>query len=243
MTIEVREHEGVLVVRDDLFPGGTKARFAASLYDDPEVEEVVYATPAQGGAQIALATVARARGKRAVLFVAQSKAPHPATAVAASLGAVVHQVPMGFLSHVQKRAAAYVEATDGAILAPFGFDVPGACEAIADAARSSGVEPDEVWCAASSGTLARGLALAFPAARRHVVQIGRRLSPEDVDGATIHVHPRKYEQPGKVPAPFSANENYETKAWELCLERKGQGVVLFWNVVASARDLLEASAT
>jgi hypothetical protein len=44
----IKEHEGVLVVRDDLYPGGTKARFLGMLFSD--VEEVVYASPAERGA-------------------------------------------------------------------------------------------------------------------------------------------------------------------------------------------------
>jgi hypothetical protein len=43
------EHEGVLVGRDDLFPGGTKARFLGTLFND--VDELVYA---EGGVQTAL---------------------------------------------------------------------------------------------------------------------------------------------------------------------------------------------
>jgi hypothetical protein len=34
----------------------------------------------------------------------------------------------------------------GASLAPFGVDMPEAIEAIAAAARSIGIQPDEVWC-------------------------------------------------------------------------------------------------
>jgi len=49
----VTDHFGIRVVRDDLFPGGTKARFAGRLFDD--ADEVVYASPAEGGAQTALA--------------------------------------------------------------------------------------------------------------------------------------------------------------------------------------------
>jgi len=48
----VTMHEGIHVVRDDLYPGGTKARFLPVLFDGG-VEEVVYASPAQGGAQVA----------------------------------------------------------------------------------------------------------------------------------------------------------------------------------------------
>jgi hypothetical protein len=68
----VMEHDGVLVVRDDLFPGGTKARFLGLLFNGGE--EVVYASPAEGGAQVALATVARRLGsaRRYLLHVEPS---------------------------------------------------------------------------------------------------------------------------------------------------------------------------
>ena len=36
-------HHGIAVVRDDLFPGGTKARFIAQVFDG--VQEAVYASP------------------------------------------------------------------------------------------------------------------------------------------------------------------------------------------------------
>jgi hypothetical protein len=45
----VMEYQGISVVRDDLFLGGTKARFTPLLFDD--VDEVVYASPAEGGAE------------------------------------------------------------------------------------------------------------------------------------------------------------------------------------------------
>jgi hypothetical protein len=64
-----------MVVRDDLFDGGTKARFIPALFDG--AQEIVYAGPQEGGAQTALATVARALGKRAIIFVAKRAEPHP----------------------------------------------------------------------------------------------------------------------------------------------------------------------
>src|SRR5690554_4982617 len=117
----VREHDGLLVVRDDLFPGGTKARYLARLFD--AADEVVYATPAEGGAQTALAECARQAGKRATLFVAKRAKPHPRALLAKRLGAKVYQVRPGYLSVVQKRARDYCRDT-GAYLAPFGVDMP-----------------------------------------------------------------------------------------------------------------------
>lgn len=227
----VIEHEGISVVRDDLFPGGTKARYLAHLFD--QAEEVVYATPAEGGAQTALAHCAQAAGKRATLFVAKRADPHPRARLAKRLGATVVQVSPGYLAVVQKRAADYAKAA-GAMLAPFGVDMPEAIEKIAEAARSTGLNPDEVWCASGSGVLMRGLAMAWPNARRHSVQVGRGLSAANVAGAEIHVHPLAFGQRCKVAPPFPSDPHYDAKAWEIAKARRGAGLVLFWNVTSPA---------
>lgn len=197
----VREYEGVLVVRDDLFPGGTKARFLPVLFDG--LDEAVYASPAEGGAQAALATVARQLGKRATIFVAQRARPHARTLEAARLGAKIVPVAPGYLSVVQARAREYCSRA-GAALVPFGVDMPEAVVAIAEAAKAIGIVPDEVWCAAGSGVLARGLATAWPTARRHVVQVGRALTPAEVAGATIHIYPAPFGREAKSKPPFTS---------------------------------------
>jgi hypothetical protein len=233
MTAPILEvHRDITVVRDDLFPGGTKAWFIGQVFDG--VAEAVYASPPEGGAQTALATVAKALGKRATIFVAQRAKPHPRTLEAARLGAKVVLVAPGYLTVVQARAKAYCRET-GAFLIPFGADFPGAPEAIAAAALRTGEAPDEVWCAAGSGVLARGLALAWPDAQRNVVQIGRELSPRDVAGARIHVHPKKFGDRAVIGAPFPADPHYDAKAWEFCVAMRGPGKVLFWNVAPLAR--------
>lgn len=231
MTPILTEHRGMVVVRDDLFPGGTKARFLPALFDG--VDEVVYATPAEGGAQTALATVASQLGKRATIFVAKRAAPHPRAYMAKRLGAKVLQVSPGYLNVVQARARAYCAAT-GARLAPFGVDMPEAIAAIAAAARSTGIKPDEVWCASGSGVLARALAAAWPNARRHVVQVGRKLTSTDVAGARIHVYPRPFGACASAAAPFPSDPHYDAKGWEVAQARRGAGLVLFWNVTGPA---------
>jgi hypothetical protein len=237
--VQLREHEGILVARDDLIGGGTKARYLAQLFDGHE--ELVYATPAEGGAQTALAWCARELGKRATLLVAKRAQPHRRALLARSMGAKVLQVSPGYLTVVQARAQAYAAAR-GAFLVPFGADMPEAIDAIASAAVTAQLENmpdqawsiDEVWCASGSGVLARGLAKAFPHARRHVVQVGRELSPEDVAGATIHVAPRKFGQEASTRPPFPSDPHYDAKAWEICRREKGPGTVLFWNVTGPA---------
>jgi hypothetical protein len=229
----VRIHDGVRVVRDDLFPGGTKARYVGTLFR--ECDELVYASPQEGGAQTAIAWVAKDLGKRATIFVAKRAVPHARPLMAKALGATIYQVSPGHLTVVQARARAYCAAT-GARLAPFGMDLPEAIEAIAQAARQISPAPTEVWCAAGSGVLARGLALAWPKADRHVVQVGRALCAADVAGATIHIAPLKF---GEAAAPsvitaFPADPHYDAKAWTICREKRGDGDVLFWNVTGPA---------
>jgi hypothetical protein len=228
----VVEHNGIAVVRDDLFPGGTKARFLPAMFDS--ADELVYASPAEGGAQTALATVARDLGKRAVIFVAKRGTPHARSLAAKALGARVYQVAPGYLAVVQARAAAYASAA-GATLVPFGADTPAAVEAIGRAAAAIGEEPDQVWCAAGSGVLARGLAQAWPKAERHVVQVGRKLSPEDVAGAAIHIYPRPFGATARSTPPFPSDPHYDAKAWEtMAARRKRARRLVFWNVVGPA---------
>ena len=150
----VEIHRGVHVIRDDLFPGGTKARFIGKLFE--QAEEAVYATPPEGGAQTALALTAKTMGRRATLFVASRAKPHARTLEAARLGAKVIPVSPGYMTVVQSRAREYCRET-GAFLIPFGVDFPEAIATIAAAAKLTGIDPDEVWCAAGSGVLARGL--------------------------------------------------------------------------------------
>lgn len=232
MTPVVQEHDGIWVVRDDLNPGGTKARFVGVFFAG--ADEAVYASPAEGGAQMALATVARQLSKRATIFVARRNKPHDRTLEAARLGAKVIEVAPGYLSVVQARAREYCARTSARFV-PFGVDMPEAIVAIAAAARATGIEPDEIWCAAGSGVLARSLAMAWPRARRHVVQVGRALNPSDVAGATIHVYPLAFGREGRCRPPFPSDPHYDAKAWELCAARKGPGRVLFWNVAEPAK--------
>ena len=136
----VERHAGVLVVRDDLLPGGTKMRAILPLMQSQAAAEFVYASPAQGYAQVALAHCARLLGRRATVFTAARKVPHPLTVAAADAGAAVLPVPCGYLSVVQARARTYA-AERGAFLVPFGAEDAASLHAIAKAAAGTGLQP------------------------------------------------------------------------------------------------------
>jgi len=91
--------------------------------------------------------------------------------------------------------------------------------------------PEEIWCAGGSGTLARGLAKAWPRARLNVVQVGKDLT---VAGATMHKYCQPFRLVARTLPPFPADPHYDAKAFEVCLARHGPGKVLFWNVAGPA---------
>jgi hypothetical protein len=219
----------VFVVRDDLIFGGTKRCFADQLIGGND--EVVYASPAYGGAQIAIACSARELGVLATIFVAKRKTLHPRTAEALNAGAKIVQVPTGYLTNVQSKARKYCELT-GATLLPFGLETELAFNAIADRARTVAqiVGPlDEVWAASGSGVLIRGLQGGLNANRFVAVQIGKRLEPRDVGRATVKVYPVAFEKDSLRKPPFPSCSNYDAKAWDL-FDQFGKGRRLFWNV-------------
>lgn len=224
----VERHADVLVVRDDLLPGGTKMRAMLPLMQAQAAAEFVYASPAQGYAQVALAHCARLLGRRATVFTAARKVPHPLTMAAADAGAAVVPVSCGYLSVVQARARAYA-AERGACLLPFGVDDAGALGAIAEAAASTGLQPAEVWSVAGSGVLTRALQCAWPRARFVAVVVGKEGC--DTGRARRIVHPLAFERPAKVLPPFPSAAGCDAKAWEYIRAEAGPGA-LFWNVGA-----------
>lgn len=209
------------VVRDDLIPGGTKIRALILSGAD----EFVYASPAAGYAQVALAIAAAGAGKRATVFVAQRRVMHARTREAQAAGAKIVQVPCGYMNVVTARAKEYCART-GARLMPFGFDTPDFIARLSAVARALPITPREVWTVAGSGVLSRALQAAWPGAEFHAVRIG---AVPKAGRAHVVDAPEKFERDAKHPPPFPSCGNYDAKAWQFIQARAKPGA-LFWNV-------------
>lgn len=213
---------------DDLLPGGTKMRAIMPLIASSMAGEFVYASPAQGYAQVALAHCTAALGRRATVFTAERKVPHPLTMRAKAAGAKIVQVGFGRLNVIQSRAKRYTQEV-GAMLVPFGCDVPLCRDAIAEAARQIDAPPDEVWTVAGSGVLTRSLQAAWPKAKFYAVAVG---SEKANTGRAIRIDcPVPFEDNARVFPPFPSARNYDAKAWEY-IKRQASPGALFWNVGA-----------
>ena len=220
----VETYNGIYVVRDDLIPGGTKRRVIDRLLtgDGP----FVYASPAYGYAQVALAHACRDIGKQAVIFTAERKVPHPRTMEARSAGAHIEFVPYGYLSNVQAKARQFSER-ERCTLLPFGFDTEDFRLGLTGAVlRMDLPDPSEIWTVAGSGTLSRSLQAAFPSVPFFAVQVGKTA---DIGRAQLLVAPESFERRAKNPPPFPSTDNYDAKAWQFVYRLASPGA-LFWNV-------------
>lgn len=226
----------VTVLRDDLIKGGTKSRFLPFLLGD--AQEVVYASPFCGGAQLALAYIGWQMNKKITIFSAARRVEnrHPRQTKAQQLGAVFKWVENGYMNVVNKRASDYA-AINGALYLALGFDMPTAedpfLEFFRTKVRKQVGDPSQVWCATSSGMLARCLGKAFPNSRIKAVTVGlhsRHSKQEFTSNVQLIEAPYRFEQPCRIKTPFPCCPNYERKAWELMTARR-RGPVLFINVI------------
>ncbi|NSZ48434.1 PLP-dependent lyase/thiolase [Agrobacterium vitis] len=227
----LEKHNGVWVVRDDILAGGTKTRIFMALMRARDEAEFVYASPANGLAQVALSVAAYQVCKQATIFVAKRSTWSPRTVEAASYGARIIEVEPGYLTVVQARAREYAASRE-AFMVPFG----GSGEfssVITDAAAALQIDPSEVWCAAGSGTLARALKQAWPSAKLHAVQVGKACALSD--DITRHRSDYAYHRACRFPVPFSSDRFYEAKAWEILSREQWRrvGDVVFWNVAGA----------
>ena len=91
----------------------------------------------------------------------------------------------------------------------------------------------EVWSVGSSGTLTRGLQMAFPDKDVHVVSVGHSMKQNEVGRAILHRSDLKFTQEVKEEdtPPFPSVPTYDAKAWKIIREHAKPGA-LFWNVGA-----------
>lgn len=213
------------IVRDDKLPGGSKVRYLKPLVEASAETKFIYASPAYGYAQVALAHVCRELGKEAIIFVAKRKELHPRTQEAKDAGATIYEIPHGYLSVIQARAREYQEKNGGYVI-PWGANIPEAIEYFAESARKIPYTPKEVWACAGSGTLIRGLQKAWPDAVFYAVRVGGK---PDVGNARQLTAKEKYEQDAKKKPPFPSCGNYDAKVWQFFIRYAKPGA-LFWNV-------------
>jgi hypothetical protein len=241
----IEEHEGVLVVREDLVAGGSKIRFLPHIVGG--AKEIVFGGPYCGGAPYALSVWGARMGVAITLFSAKRNELHWRQKAGFRLGSTLYQVPAGRMSVVQHRARTYAKEA-GALFLPLGFDLKDATEpfeAVMRRVRAEVGQMDEVWCATGSGMLARCLGQAFPDATIKGVVVGlksRNQAQAFPPNVELIECPYDFADPCRLRAPFPSCLNYDAKAWEALKAHStaAPGRALFWNVLGDTPQDLEA---
>lgn len=239
--IQVIDHEGYLVVRDDLLGYGSKARFVDYMIRNTPQREIVFgACPATGYAQISLPAVATRYNKRVHLFMAKRDMNRLTDFQkrGATLGAIYHWVPDGMLNVTKARAMEYAQENPlDRVLLPIGLEHPTVIASIIKVAREQiPFTPDHVWSVGSSGTLNRGLQLAWPSAEVHVVSVGHKMSEREIGRAILHRSTYAFDKKIKSEEmpPYPSAPTYDAKVWFPLVNwyktNERPEKVLVWNV-------------
>jgi hypothetical protein len=242
----VVEHDGVLVVRDDLIPRnlGSKARFAEALMQTVKETYIFYGMPAHGQALKVLAASAKKYGKTVVGISPLRNNPTECHLEAIQHGAVVLYFQTGGMSGVRKRCRAFINdhlQNDGVYI-PIGVKHPLIISGFAQSVRKIYDEyrPDVIFSVASTMTMSHGLQLGAPSTCEiFAVQVAGNSATKKWPGRAHQIyHPQPFSEPcprSDLP-PFNSIPEYDAKGWKYALEYARNNPskrVMFWNVAGA----------
>lgn len=207
---------------------GAEAYFA----DFPTGTTFGYAAPRFGHAAMAIAAVCNDIGHRAVFFAPASKKITGHQAIVRTYDADLRfaRIPaMPTLNAWIKKWA----KDKGYIHLPMGLmDVPMVTANLVwwfDQYSQKYGEPEQAWCAVSTGTMLRAMLIAWPECDVQGVAVARNIKEGEKGRARIVSYKREFYKQADVTPPFSTTLNYDAKAYEHML-RHGRDGALFVNV-------------
>ena len=239
------DDDRILVVRDDVLPGGTKSVLLPYLSHkaiQQGADELVYATPVQGGFQIALSAYCKQMGIKCTLFCAKRAKRHRHTEICMELGTKVVEIgPGGYLNVITARAEYYAQNKPGAMRIEFGGRDEKCIDILAE--RVTRVTDylrgsiTEIWCAIGSGTLCEAILRATEGTNIKVtgVAVGKDFDRPLNNRLRVIKYPRPFDWESKFELPFQSTPHYDRKAFtelieDLELHPRDNGKIVFWNV-------------
>ena len=118
-------------------------------------------------------------------------------------------------------------------LLELGLDDPEFIQALADGiiAVKGNINPKRIWVAGGSGVLTRALSKAFPETELCVVQVGRKIYPDVLQGIryTMYISPESFSHNAEIVPPYKSLRNYDAKVWRF-VRVYGKDGDYIWNV-------------
>lgn len=230
---------------DGKLVGGSKQRLLGILLSTLNEEEIVYAGPEGGMAQVALAYTCKIWGKRAVVFLngSSESMQSPLVQLAIKFGAQVHLQPSTFstsLRQAQQSAQDYVAQNPcKRFLVPFGlkwkqgqpvFEMfrNSLLYVIQDVIRPP---PTRLWIVAGSGFLFDVLHSIWPDTIFMIVQVGKTIWPDQLADVKhkLFVAPELFTEVSAIQPTYNTVPWYDAKLWQFVLKHGNSGDSI-WNV-------------
>lgn len=230
---EVKIHDSIRVVRDDLITG-SKVRGGDCLISSlPEhIDTIVYVQPRTGLAGVSILDVAKRHNKKVMLFMPSSKriSHHQACCIERGCEYSFHRIAaMPNLNLIAKK---WADERPNAFFIPLGLKHPMVTAGIVKTA--SGIaQPEEVYCATSTGVLTRALQIAWPDTKFISVCVSRNMKAGELGRAEAISEKLAFtasEKRENLP-PFPTIDTYDGKVWKYIPKNSGRDI-LFWNVGA-----------
>lgn len=227
------------LIQESHVKGGSKSRgLIAFIKNYIDYEEFVYAGPAIGYAQYALAYCCNQLGKKAIIFLSAGNSYETIpTKNAKKYGATVYKLPKK-LSDVQSEAKQYCdEDPNKRFLCPFGLDTEEFIQIMVEEfqrANPPSIENGRIWVTVGSGTILKVLLRIYPNATFMCVRVGKNIwedqfHPTEWSRMTIYTSSLGFSQNVKrhdIP-PYTSVLNYDAKLWYFVKEHGEQGDYIF----------------
>ena len=224
------------VFRDDNLIGGTKQRALVTMINqickkNKKIEKFIYAGPASGYAQIALAYCCYLTKKKAVIF---TNTRTNLTKFAMSFTIELYEIN-GTLETISKKANEYyLKNKNNSYLIPFGLHDDLYKNNLIKNMKSalpSGINPKRIWIVAGSATILNVLYKIFPKTYFMVVQVGRTIWDDLLDKkrTTLFVSKERFNDIAIEQPPYPTVSTYDAKLWTFFKQHKQQDDYI-WNV-------------
>lgn len=226
------------VFRDDKLLTGTKQRVFTTLLTKLYEDEIVYAGPPQGYAQIALALAGKLTNKKITLFLTKFSNDFSNTEKAKKINPNIKiiKVASGLNDGNLEKIAFDYSKKKKAFLLSFGGNTYGYIDLLAqqlinsiDIKLRNSVK--RIWISAGSGSVLQSLYSVFPNAYFLVVQVGRTLYKDGFNlSRTIwpfYKAGMKYSQKATDPPPYPSSPYYDAKVWTFVKKYGKDGDFIF----------------
>ena len=201
---------------------------------DEGYKEVVTCGTTHGYGQVAVSLCCKQVGLLCTIFLPKTFPRTYMTNTARELGAnVIDMDNYPTIGQLTRFATEYCSNNDERKLINLGLDHPDFIQAVADniEMNKGDINPKRIWLAAGSGTLLRALHKVFPNTHFCIVQVGRHIYADILEGInyTLYKCTQTFTEKTKVIPPYISLHNYDAKVWQFVI-KYGENGDYIWNV-------------